>query len=393
MKIPKTGLSPSICRGVCMMIALLGCARGDAAHPWSKHPLHNAIKKGDTERSLALIEKGTRLNRREYYSMSTETPLYRAAAEGQEEVVAALLRAGADLCLEEERTGLVPLHAAAVKGHRGVVTRLLDAGADINVRDDYGNTPLLLSAGGGHQDVVGVLLRRTAEVNARNRDGITALMLAARAGDVNCVTALVKSNADLNAQCVDSHWAALHFAAYNDRTEVVDYLIRAGTGMEPVPETPEGLYAMAVGSKLLARHSERSGSAEAALKGYTAAGDYYQRAQESLNKKVAEISGELTDAAIKNVIGMTVAFATAAMLASVQAHVSPSGQGVALVPYSTVGTGSLKQLREEYRRKQAECVRCIAACRQIVEWYNGGASREAGAENGVQAARESLGLR
>jgi ankyrin repeat protein len=58
-------------------------------------------------------------------------------------------------------TGL-DIHAAAQAGDDTAVRRLLDAGTPVDVREDWGNTPLLAAVHGGHLSTVRLLLERGA---------------------------------------------------------------------------------------------------------------------------------------------------------------------------------------------------------------------------------------
>ena len=63
--------------------------------------------------------------------------------------------------------GYTPLQTAARHGRDNVVALLIKKGADVNAADDYGYTPLHLAAEGGHIGVVKRLVRAGAKVDAR----------------------------------------------------------------------------------------------------------------------------------------------------------------------------------------------------------------------------------
>jgi hypothetical protein len=60
-----------------------------------------------------------------------------------------------------------PLQTAARSGRDEVVAFLIKKGADLNVADGYGYTPLHLAAEGGHLDVVKQLVKAGAKVGAK----------------------------------------------------------------------------------------------------------------------------------------------------------------------------------------------------------------------------------
>ena len=46
-----------------------------------------------------------------------------------------------------DKKGLTALHNATNKGHSSIVELLINTGAKVDVRTDYGNTPLMVAAG------------------------------------------------------------------------------------------------------------------------------------------------------------------------------------------------------------------------------------------------------
>jgi ankyrin repeat protein len=72
------------------------------------------------------------------------TPLHCATWKGQEQIVAALLEAGADVNAvnQNEHWGTTPLHAAAHANQAAIAKLLLDHGADTRAKDMEGRTPL-----------------------------------------------------------------------------------------------------------------------------------------------------------------------------------------------------------------------------------------------------------
>lgn len=99
------------------------------------------------------------------------TPVDTAAEVGHTAALERLLRAaGGDPDLGRTR-GLTPLHRAAGRGHIGAVRLLLDAGADPNLPGPGGETPLHAAAGAGHAEVVHLLLARGADPSLQDREG------------------------------------------------------------------------------------------------------------------------------------------------------------------------------------------------------------------------------
>ncbi len=110
-------------------------------------PLHYATWQGRPEIVAELLKAGADPNARtepRIWLRDRGAALHHAADGGNVEIVIALLRAGADPNARDD-SGWTPLHYAAFDGHADIVTRLLDAGADPNARDVKGRTPLMIN--------------------------------------------------------------------------------------------------------------------------------------------------------------------------------------------------------------------------------------------------------
>lgn len=95
-----------------------------------------AVLDGDREGALALLARDPALARTVDDALRS-TPLHMAAHRGQDEVVAALLAAGADVHAREGCSGTTALHWAAEGGRPRIVELLLEAGAELEARDDW----------------------------------------------------------------------------------------------------------------------------------------------------------------------------------------------------------------------------------------------------------------
>ena len=131
-----------------------------------------------------------------------------AVANGSLPVVAAILRAGAELDARD-KTGATAVSISATMGFTDVARLLANAGAALDIADQQGSSPLLVAAAGGHLDTVrarprarsiardallhrplrlspfppqvNALLELGADPNLQDAEGMTALMEAARA--------------------------------------------------------------------------------------------------------------------------------------------------------------------------------------------------------------------
>lgn len=112
--------------------------------------IHLQAKLGKLDGVVAELDKGTPVDL-PATSMTTVdgvSPLYVAAEFGYAEIVAELLKRGANpnqiFGSADESWGVVgtPLHAAARNGHADVIALLIEGGADINISVDGIGTPL-----------------------------------------------------------------------------------------------------------------------------------------------------------------------------------------------------------------------------------------------------------
>jgi ankyrin repeat protein len=105
--------------------------------------------------SRALLDAGADVNARSANDLSV-LPLHSAVAGNQDDVVAVLIGAGADVNATQ-RHGWTPLHGAAQNGAEATVDRLLAAGADRAARNDDGTSAADLAAAAGHGALAGRL--------------------------------------------------------------------------------------------------------------------------------------------------------------------------------------------------------------------------------------------
>jgi FOG: Ankyrin repeat len=138
---------------------------------------------GDAEFMRMLLRAGADVNRI-VSDARDETPLMRAADEGNPEIIRMLVEAGANLTAEDF-LGHTALMHAAYNGRPEAVQALLDAGADVHsTRHADGETLLmmaLLPPGVSDSrepferrlEVVKLLVKAGADVNAKNNEGKT----------------------------------------------------------------------------------------------------------------------------------------------------------------------------------------------------------------------------
>jgi ankyrin repeat protein len=155
-----------------------------------------------------------------------ETPLFRAAENGDLDAVNVLLRAGADIN-KATAYGETPLTIATRKDHLSVVTALLNADANINQACSDGATPLFLAARKGHLRVVTLLIHKGADKEQASISDMTPLCIAARQGQLAVVTKLLHEGAYKDKARRDGA-TPLCLAAREGHPKVVAALLHAG---------------------------------------------------------------------------------------------------------------------------------------------------------------------
>lgn len=135
-----------------------------------------------------------------------------------------------------ERTSTPPqlpdtlrLAGTILHDHPDVVEYLIAHGVDIELRSEYGWSPLYIGAWDGSAESVALLLSAGAKLNTRtigswnSPSGCTPLHIAASAGRLAIVMLLVAAGANVDA-LTDSSEIALDRAIENEHPHVVKYL-------------------------------------------------------------------------------------------------------------------------------------------------------------------------
>ena len=110
--------------------------------PDARKEIIKAAKAGDVAKARVLLESDGDL----LSALDTDgsTPLHCATWKGHTEMVAFLLKSGADVNAHNrnDHWGTTPLHAAAHANQGAIAQLLIDNGADVNAQDMNGKTPM-----------------------------------------------------------------------------------------------------------------------------------------------------------------------------------------------------------------------------------------------------------
>jgi ankyrin repeat protein len=100
--------------------------------------------------------------------------IIKAAKSGDSAKVKILLATDATLINAHDKDGSTPLHCATWKGHENVVALLLKAGANVNAQntnEHWGTTPLHAAAHANHAAIASLLIEHGADLNAKDLSG------------------------------------------------------------------------------------------------------------------------------------------------------------------------------------------------------------------------------
>ena len=155
------------------------------------------------------------------------TDLMVAAATGDDQAVAQLLKKPSVSVNSANQFGSTALMGAAAGGFTNIVDRLIQRGAQVNAKSRKGSTALMFAAKNGHADIVRRLIAAGASVNTTDEQGQTALMYAVGAGYVDSATMLTSAGANVN---VHSRTGAspLQLASNAKNQDLVVLLTRCG---------------------------------------------------------------------------------------------------------------------------------------------------------------------
>ncbi len=216
----------------------------NTANPFKQTLLHLASQKGQGANVLCLLQKGAQINARD---LSGRTSLFLAVQQGHREVVQVLLQHKADFTLTSIEQETV-LHAAAFYGYTQILEDLLKHPACkslVHVKDQDGKSPLHKAVWGSSKpDVVALLIEYGADVNVKNNYGYTPLHWAAKHGHTASAEVLLAKGAQIDLVNTNQG-LAFDLAIRHGQDDFIRFFLQVPSkaSQEPLPSKDiEGYY-------------------------------------------------------------------------------------------------------------------------------------------------------
>jgi len=164
----------------------------DAHDRSGSHVLHEAAERGDVDMVSLLLRASADVG---VEDEDGNTPLLLAYRAGHLELAQVLLDKGADAS--------AAVHLAAERRDEKMLGVLVSAGANLDVQDREGDTPLLLACTAGNLEFAQVLCDKGADASAANHKGNTPLLAAVAAGNAQLARELAARGANVEASRKD----------------------------------------------------------------------------------------------------------------------------------------------------------------------------------------------
>ena len=194
--------------------------------------LHSAALQGHENIIELLIDEGANVNT---ISNDVGTPLHLAVSMNLKKTVELLISKGADVNAKDWsemvplHDGRTPLHTAAMNGHEGIVELLIAKGADVNMEDSVRQTPLNLAIDFDQRETIAMLIANDAIIglNMKYEYGNTPLHRAAMNDHEEVIELLISKGSDINTKNEHGN-TPLHYSAWKGHKEIVELLIDKG---------------------------------------------------------------------------------------------------------------------------------------------------------------------
>jgi ankyrin repeat protein len=144
------------------------------------------IKRAIYNNDMQQIAQWQTIENINYADRDKRTAIFFAILTKSTELVAQLLKSKPDLNIKDYK-GWYPLHFAAQAYLTDITNLLIEHGAALEVKDDYGNTPLWRAtySSDGRGEMIRLLLKKGANPENENNYGINPLKLASAIANYN----------------------------------------------------------------------------------------------------------------------------------------------------------------------------------------------------------------
>ncbi len=177
--------------------------------------------------------------------------LFDAVRRGNLSIVLTLLGQGMDVNVRGEY-GYTPLIVATKYDQTKIAQELCARGADVNAQagidywsKEWGYTPLLWAAKNSNLDMAGLLIAKGANVGRRGATGDLPLIVAAHNGSLALAEMLLSKGALVDARDEESGETALIAAVEGGYLDLADYLIEAGADIQIRSQGGRSLFLVA----------------------------------------------------------------------------------------------------------------------------------------------------
>ena len=209
---------------VLLFLALIAASPFPAAADTSKD-LYMAVMMQDPLQVKSLLTKGANAN----YKENGRPVLAWAAQSGNDEIVSALLAAGADPNVADTSAGHTALMRAIDTQYESTVKILLKAKADPNKTSLDGKTCLDMAVESRKPGIVQALLDSGANVKAVSADGDSPVLLAAQNGmeeSYEIIRILAKAGAPMDQS--NAAYSPLEYAVEQENLKLIQVLLENG---------------------------------------------------------------------------------------------------------------------------------------------------------------------
>ncbi|XP_048244587.1 ankyrin repeat domain-containing protein 50-like [Haliotis rufescens] len=192
---------------------------------YGRTPLMSAVGKGRRDVFDLLVSNGGDVS---LVDSSSNSILHLACIGGHIDMVKYVLSLDVVDINVRGQYGRTPMMSAAWRGHRKVFDLLVPKGGDVSVVDDDGNNILHLACIGGQVEMVNYILSQDiVDTNSRGQFGRTPLMIAAEKGQRIVFDLLVSKGGDVSLADDDGN-NILHVACIGGHVEMVNYVLSHG---------------------------------------------------------------------------------------------------------------------------------------------------------------------